>query len=129
MPVDKFRKIVVIKDIPSSYIEEAIFILRCDEDASGKGDSKARIIQNKMNMNSDHLIKEAQNIINNYIIEYEKENTKQNGRSDALFIKEPGESKIKKRWTRKITLNKLIFVASLVSLIAFIYLLIRIVKY
>lgn len=63
------KRIVVIKDIPSNIIEEAIFILKNepgkkDEEKKNKGTS---VIYNKLG--KDYLIKEAESVINNYIAE------------------------------------------------------------
>jgi hypothetical protein len=73
------KRIVVIKDIPSNLIEEAILILKKDAslglDISGK-----EVITGMKNKKSDFLLKEAEYIINNYI----RENKLQEVRSRKL---------------------------------------------
>ncbi|MCX7746357.1 MAG: hypothetical protein N2645_05645 [Clostridia bacterium] len=59
------KRVVVIKDIPSNLIEEAIFILKGDPDNKYINNSKETL--NKSKKNDDFLIKEAHMIINNYI--------------------------------------------------------------
>ena len=60
------RRVVVIKDIPSNLVEEAILVLKTDKDfeiTAPKG---------KEGMANDFLIKEAQSIIENYIYEIKR---------------------------------------------------------
>jgi hypothetical protein len=64
----KTKKIVVIRDIPSNFIEEAILILRGEPEAGEqKNSSKPPIV--KINKENDFLVKEAQLIIDNYVKE------------------------------------------------------------
>lgn len=69
------KKIIVIKDIPSNFVEEAILILKSDvpvtvasdpTSSMGMGDSSAK-------RHRDYLIKEANTIINSYINECKKQ--------------------------------------------------------
>ncbi|MDP4092113.1 MAG: hypothetical protein Q8920_02010 [Bacillota bacterium] len=62
------RKIVVIKDIPSNFIEEAILILKTDPAPSGDNTQAVEIKKGKKKDN-EFLLKEAESIINNYICE------------------------------------------------------------
>ena len=60
------KRIVVIKDIPSNFIEEAILILKSDPASNvekGKGTSRRKKID------EDYLVKEAELIVNSYIKE------------------------------------------------------------
>ena len=123
MSYDKLRKIVVIKNIPSNYIEEAIFILRVDENSEGNLIKKSSFISEKTKMESDYLIKEAQSIINNYI----KECDQKEGKPKPLNIKEQETVKTKKNSRKVSVLNSFIYITLISSIIAFIYLLIRIV--
>ncbi|MCX7924052.1 MAG: hypothetical protein N3B21_18875 [Clostridia bacterium] len=60
------RRIVVIKDIPSNIIEEAILILKGDPGA--KNDGAAKDVPGRpKKRDNDYLIKEAEMVINNYI--------------------------------------------------------------
>jgi len=72
MDMENVRKIVVIKNVASNYIEEAIFILRSDCRADNNLLKKDRLLYGKLNNDKDYLIKEAQLIINNYINECKK---------------------------------------------------------
>lgn len=63
------KKIVVVKDIPSNIIEEAIFILK-NEPAKkdGEKDGKEPVgVHSKAG--KDYLLKEAEAVINSYIIQ------------------------------------------------------------
>ncbi|MDK2934736.1 MAG: hypothetical protein PWP27_2546 [Clostridiales bacterium] len=63
------RQVVIIKDIKSNIIEEAILVLKNNIDMGR--DKKKLITANKYDpTDSDHIIKEAQNIIDNYIKQY-----------------------------------------------------------
>lgn len=65
------KKIVVIKDIPSNFIEEAILILKSNvpavETSEIKGSADAAGTSSKKH--NDFLMKEAYSVINNYIKE------------------------------------------------------------
>lgn len=66
------KRILVIKDIPSNFIEEAILILKSE---AGPGKDKAQesiVNKNAKKVDNDFLIKEAEMIINNYIKECKK---------------------------------------------------------
>lgn len=62
------KRIVVIKNISSNLIEEAIFILKSDTGAE-KGNCPGGKAANKINAKNDFILKEAENIINQYIKE------------------------------------------------------------
>jgi hypothetical protein len=63
------KRIVVIKDISSNLIEEAILILKPGSEApSVSGGCKPP--QNRMNTRNDLILKEAEFIINQYIKEH-----------------------------------------------------------
>ena len=64
----KTKRIVVIKDIPSNIIEEAILILKNEPKFMKEIDSKDPGSKNKRPDN-DYIFKEAEMIINNYIKE------------------------------------------------------------
>lgn len=73
MEEDNFRNIVLLKDLPSNIIEEAIVIL--------KDTSKVTVKNIKQNKNSDkkdskYIIKEAEMIISNYINKLEEKKDK-----------------------------------------------------
>jgi hypothetical protein len=61
------KKVVVIRNIPSNIIEEAILILRSGPD--DKNVNGEKVPERGRRQNNDHLLKEAEIIINNYIKE------------------------------------------------------------
>jgi hypothetical protein len=64
------KKIVIIKDIPSNLIEEAILILKSEPGTiTGEGENKLKINNNTKKGREHFLYKEAELIINNYINE------------------------------------------------------------
>ena len=65
MAQENSKQVVIIKDIKSNFIEEAIFILKNNVNQSHVIKSTVGI-QNNL-YNSDAVIQEAQNIIDNYI--------------------------------------------------------------
>lgn len=68
MVVGSSKRIVVIRDIPSNFIEEAIFILKSEP--GEKVDAAVKEINSiKPKKDNDFIIKEAELIINNYIRE------------------------------------------------------------
>lgn len=60
------KRIVVIKNISSNLIEEAIFILKSEPDVP-KGNQCDKPNQGKLNSRNDFILKEAERIINEYI--------------------------------------------------------------
>lgn len=65
------KRIVVVRDIPSNVIEEAIFILKADAIDESRGNSKKTVgkSKDKVTVPTDYLLKEAESIINSYITE------------------------------------------------------------
>lgn len=65
MKTDNFKNIVILKDIPSNIVEEAIVVL--------KPNTQLEHVENKININNskikskDYILNEAQNVISNYI--------------------------------------------------------------
>lgn len=62
------KRIVVIRDISSNLIEEAILILKCDPGSQGD-DAQPVILKNKGRVRNEFILKEAESLINNYIRE------------------------------------------------------------
>ncbi|HEX3030080.1 MAG TPA: hypothetical protein VHT34_12435 [Clostridia bacterium] len=60
------KRVVVIKDIPSNIIEEAIFILK-PEFLGKSGTGSKRALAKVSKSKDEFMIKEAELIINNYI--------------------------------------------------------------
>lgn len=79
MEASKLKNIVVIKNLPSNIVDEAIIVLK----TSKKIKKLQKIEQNRktsINENSkkdkDYILKEAQMLINNYISKIETNNRK-----------------------------------------------------
>lgn len=82
------KRVVILKDIPSNIIEEAILVLRTN--GKGENDNKAVIIQGKKGSGDAHILSEARMIINNFI----KDNQVELGNMGLLNLK-PYNSKKK----------------------------------
>lgn len=76
------KKVICIKDIPSNIIEEAIFILKTDIDASNEKLKKKRkeIIENE----AESLLNDYMNDVSDYEYEYENETEKINFRNKKI---------------------------------------------
>jgi len=109
MPVENTKKVVIIKDIKSRYVEEAILILR-----KNIQDIPEQEQPNAGNIDSDFLVKEAQRIIDEYIV-----NCKRNARERRKLLLDKDFN------FRKPYINKIINIALISSAALFIYLLIR----
>lgn len=66
------KRVVVIKDIPSNYIEEAILILKAKPGMNIYSNIKESLAKGKVSQGDDYLVKEAELIISNYVKENEK---------------------------------------------------------
>lgn len=65
------KRVVILKDIPSNIIEEAILVLRTNvPEDNGK---KTVIVQGKKGFANGHILSEARMIINDYISENKAE--------------------------------------------------------
>lgn len=76
------KKVICIKDIPSNLIEEAIFILKTDIDASNEKLKKKRkeIIENE----AESLLNDYMDDVSDYDYEYENEAEKLNFRNKKI---------------------------------------------
>jgi len=126
---EKMRRIVVIKNIPSNYIEEAIFILRADKNEEEDLIKNNSQIFEKSMKDSNYLIKEAENIIDNYIRECEEKELKLNSFSSNMNLKKSGTVWKNRKFRKKLSLNGIFYFTLISSIIAFIYLLIQITTY
>ncbi len=91
MQNEKLKNIVVLKNLPSNIIEEAIVILKTNKYAKKLQFIEKNIVSEHVeNTNTeDYVIKEAENVIANYISKMEK--TKLNKKSNKKI-----ETKYKK---------------------------------
>lgn len=107
------KRVVVIKDIPSNMVEEAILILKGEPGAKpGQTTSTAAPKKDKKG-NDDYLIKEAEMIINNYIRENSSGNARKKGMEAKTHIR------TQKLWVN-IAINSALFgsIALLIFLIS-----------
>ncbi|MCX7749361.1 MAG: hypothetical protein N2645_21085 [Clostridia bacterium] len=109
------KRIVVIKDIPSNIIEEAILILKCDPSPKNTKASPETQAKNRKKEN-DYLLKEAELIINDYI--------KQNKVQDAQKVT-PKETRSPKK--RRIMTNTFINAALIGSIVLLIFLITKVI--
>lgn len=89
---DKMKNIVVLKNLPSNLIEEAIVILKGDKK---KIECMKKKIQNNASENKskdinkpkDYIIKEAEMVISNYISNIENQKTTKNKKDNKKLEK------------------------------------------
>lgn len=62
------KRIVVIRDISSNLIEEAILVLKCDPGSQADSVEPVKL-QNKGRIRNEFILKEAEALINSYIKE------------------------------------------------------------
>lgn len=95
MEASKLKNMVVLKNLPSNIVDEAIIVLK----TSKKVKKLQKIEQNKKKQSSDntkrdkdYILKEAEMLVNNYISKIEKDDSK------GIFKKESNEkyNKLKK---------------------------------
>lgn len=108
------KRIVIIRDIPSNFIEEAILILKNETEIKEDIKDKAGLKAGK-SIPDDYLLKEAEAIINSYI----KENhlcTLRDRRTDER------KGKLRRIFLSNVFLN-LVFLGSLAFLVLMLVLL------
>ncbi len=68
------KNIVVLKNLPSNIIDEAIVILKSNKNAKKLelAEINSKIQYKESNTNKDYVVKEAENVIANYISKIEK---------------------------------------------------------
>ena len=74
MPNSDMKNIVVLKNLPSNLVDEAIVILKSNKNAKKlqhiEKYTSAEVSKGKNN--DDYIIKEAENVISNYLAKIEK---------------------------------------------------------
>ncbi len=113
MDIQNMKNMVVLKNLPSNLIEEAFVVLKDNvkvhkEELAGnkKGESKEKVKNNK-----DYVIKEAENIVSEYISKIERKEFKVSKEKVKL------EEKCKKLKYATIFFSMFSFLASIVLLI------------
>ncbi|NMB32820.1 MAG: hypothetical protein GX992_01065 [Clostridium sp.] len=66
MACDNTKRILVIKNISSNFIEEAILILKSSPDRCSLK-NRGGFVSKKENKTNIHILREAEEVINNYI--------------------------------------------------------------
>ncbi|NLY42533.1 MAG: hypothetical protein GX066_00860 [Clostridiaceae bacterium] len=108
MVYENSKQVVIIKNIKSNIIEEAIFILK---DTSGNG---KEIKSKYTTASSDYILQEAQEIIDNYIKQHAL---------GCSFV--PSKPKIKNLRKWNISVGVVLNIALIISIALFIFLLSR----
>ncbi len=78
MQDSNLKNIVVLKNLPSNLVDEAIVILKSKKTAKRLEfiEKKSNITYNRTKENKDYVIREAESVISNYISKLEKNNRK-----------------------------------------------------
>jgi len=76
MEINNIKNIVVLKNLPSNIVDEAIVVLKNNEIIKDR-----ELVENKQNKkvknkNKDYIVKEAENVIATYITNIEKQKNK-----------------------------------------------------
>ena len=85
MDTSNLKNIVVLKDLPSNLVEEAIVVLKANQkiekleliDSDNKSKNNSKTISPKNNNSKDYIIKEAQLLISEFITKIENKNKTQ----------------------------------------------------
>lgn len=75
MEIGNMKNIVVLKNLPSNIVDEAIVILKANKNARKLEyieSSAKQGIKEKNNAGKDYIIKEAESVISSYISKFEK---------------------------------------------------------
>lgn len=111
---DKMKNIVVLKNLPSNIIEEAIVILKRDKksveyvkkhikDDSFQKDAKS------INKPKDYIVKEAQMVISNYISNIEEQKKIKNTKKDT--------KKLEKKYRILKFITVIMFIALIINIL------------
>ena len=111
MDTSNLKNIVVLKDLPSNLVEEAIVVLKENQkipklELTNKKTKQNKEITSPKNIKQDYIIKEAQMLIAEYISKIKNKNKKESGSVQAL----------KKKCKKLKTLNYFLIVGLVVSI-------------
>lgn len=89
---DKMKNIVVLKNLPSNLIEEAIVILKCNKKETEciKKQIKSNTFSSnakKIDKPKDYIVKEAEMVISNYISSIENQRVNKNKKDNKKLEK------------------------------------------
>lgn len=93
MDANNMKNIIILKNLPSNLVDEAIVILK-----HNKKVKKLKFVDNKIKSNidnrelekwknNDFFVKEAENVISDYISKIEKQDFNSNKRNNRLEMK------------------------------------------
>lgn len=115
MNMSNMKNIVVLKNLPSNLVDEAIVVLKenknvkkyqyVDSSDNKNIDAGKKKVQETLN-NSEYIIKEAENVINQYISKLEKKSPK--WKYDM--------NKLQKRYKKSVKLNFILGFISIISI-------------
>jgi len=74
MDISKMKNIIVLKNLPSNIVEEAFVVLKANKKIKLLKKSNENNIEKKQITEKEHIVKEAEMIISNYINETDKMN-------------------------------------------------------
>ena len=113
------KNMIVLKNLPSNLVEEAIVILKQNKKARkyeyidmdrnknvNPVDSTTEKIKNSVD-NAQYIIKEAENVVSHYLSAIEQQSAK--GKKDV--------KKLQKRYNRSVKLNYILGFATIISLV------------
>ncbi len=108
METSNMKNIVLLKDLPSNIIEEAIIILKSNININNieKKRENVKVVAKAKNNSNDYIVKEAEMVVANYISSLEK--------PKQLEI---NNIQLKKKYDRT---KKLSLILSIISVIAII---------
>lgn len=75
MDISKMKNIIVLKNLPSNIIEEAFVVLKANKKIKSlKTVKEKNVEENQKIKEKEHIVKEAEMVISNYISETDKTN-------------------------------------------------------
>ena len=113
MDISNMKNMIVLKNLPSNLIEEAIVVLKENKKAKkyqyvdGKNVDTMKKKSNKTVNNTEYIIKEAESVISNYIINLETKSPKWKNNF----------KKLEKRYKKSLKLNFILGFISLISIL------------
>lgn len=113
MNISQMKNIVVLKDIPSNIVDEAIVILKNNTNIKKREKAQNKslnIFDDNINSNNEFLIQEAENVINDYVKRIEKPKENRNSMNKLIV-------KYKKLQVYSFFLGVLAFIGILISII------------
>lgn len=112
MNIGNLKNIVVLKDLPSNLVEEAIVVLKENQkipklEPASTDKKESNSEPQKIKNSKDYIIKEAQMLISDYISKIESKNKKEN----------QSIQKLNKKCKRLKTVNQALLVGLAISLL------------